>query len=189
MLDDPFEFATIYLASHGYDLNTTDAGQLAEAEDFLVNTLAKSIRNFSSDPSQNLVQSDFALMQMYNGDCRWAILESKEQDKWKFVYPTPTANLWVDNWAITADCQHPDTAHAWINYILDPDVSYKEMKWNGYPCGLTGQEERAQSANLWLIDLVFPPADVVARLTPQKLTSAQNTLVDILNKAKAAAAS
>jgi spermidine/putrescine transport system substrate-binding protein len=188
VLDDPFEFATIFLAAKGYDLNTTDSGQLAEAKDFLVNTLAPNIRKFDSDPSQGLVSSNFTMMQMYNGDCRWALLESKDPGKWKFVYPTPTANLWVDNWAVTSDCAHPDSAMAFINYMLDPDVSYKEMKWNGYPTGLTGQAERAQSAGLNMYDLVFPTQDIIARLTPQKLTEAQTTLVEILNEAKAAAA-
>jgi spermidine/putrescine transport system substrate-binding protein len=189
VLDDPFEFASIYLGSKGYDLNTNDAGQLAEAKDFLVNTLAPNIRAFDSDPSQSLVQSNFALMQMYNGDCRWALLESKSASKWKFVYPTPTANLWVDNWAVTSDCAHPDTAMAFINDMLDPDVSYREMKYNGYPTGVTGQAKRAKKDNLKMYDLVFPSQEIINRLTPQRLTDAQTTLVEILSEAKAAAAS
>jgi hypothetical protein len=72
--------------------------------------------------------------------------------------------------------------------MLDPAVSFKEMRWNGYPCGLTGEAKRAQSAGLPMLDLIFPPQDVVDRLTPQRLTSAQTTLVEILNEAKAAAA-
>ncbi|GAA3680933.1 spermidine/putrescine ABC transporter substrate-binding protein [Nocardioides ginsengisoli] len=186
VLDDPFEVAGIYLASHGHDLNTTDRAVLAEARRFLVKDFAKRIRNFSSDPSQNIVQRDFALMQCYNGDARLGIGES-DYEHWRFVYPTPTANLWMDTWAIAAGCQHPDNAHAWINFMLEPEVGYRDMDYNGYPTGLKGQRELAVRRDVDMVDLVFPPAEVMNRLTAGVLTEAQATLVDILNEVKAVA--
>lgn len=188
VLDDPFEVASIFLASRGYDLNTTDAGQLEEARTYLTSELAPLIRNFSSDPSQNIVQRDFALMQCYNGDARLGIDEG-DYDQWKFVYPAPTANLWMDTWAIAAGCQHPDNAHAWINFMLEPQVAYREVNYNGYPTGVKGQREEAEARKLAMPGLVFPPEDVMARLTTGLVTEAQETLVDILNEVKAVAGS
>jgi len=186
ILDDPFEVAQIYLAANGHDINTTDAAVLAKARAFLVHELAPNIRNFTSDPSQNIVQRDFALMQVYNGDARLGIEESGYRH-WRFVYPTPTANLWVDNWAIATGCQHPDNAHAWINYMLEPAVGYRDLAYNGYPTGLKGQREIAVARKLDMVDLVFPPPEVMNRLTGGLLNSAQPTLVDILNEMKAVA--
>ena len=188
VLDDPFEVASIYLAANGQDLNTTDPAVLAKARRFLVDHFAKNIRNFSSDPSQNIVQRDFALMQVYNGDARLGIEES-DYKHWKFVYPTPTANLWMDTWAMATGCQHPDSAHAWIDFMLEPDVGYRDMDYNGYPTGLKGQRELAIERKVDMVDLIFPPADVMARLTGGVLTKAQSTLVDILNEVKAVAGS
>lgn len=186
VLDDPWEVCAIHLAANGEDLNTTDPDVLAAARTFLVEELAPCIRNFSSDPSQNIVQRDFVLMQAYNGDARLGI-EEGDYEHWKFVYPAPTANLWMDTWAIAAGCQHPDNAHAWIDFMLDPAVAYRDVEYIGYPTGLRGQRELAESKGLSHPDLVFPPDDVMARLTSGLVTESQSTLVDILNEVKAVA--
>ena len=183
VLDDPFEFVSIYLAAYGHDLNTEDPAVLADAESYLVDTLARHIRNFSSQPSQNIIQGDFSLMQAYNGDVRLAIQEA-ETDKWRFVFPTPTANLWMDTWAIATGCEHPDIAHKFIDTMLDPEVGYREMDYIGYPTGLTGQRELAMQRQVDLPDLIFPPDDVLARLTTRTLNSSQEALVRILDRAR-----
>jgi len=188
VLDDPFEVVAIYLAAKGADINTTDGKLLEDARSYLTGAFSKSIRNFSSDPQQNIIQRDFALMQVYNGDARLGIEEGTYKH-WKFVYPTPTANLWMDTWAIAAGCQHPDNAHAWINFMLEPEVGYKDMEYNGYPTGLIGQRELAEKRKLDMFEMVFPPDKVMANLTAGLLTSAQATRVDILNDMKAAAGS
>ena len=41
-------------------------------------------------------------------------------DRYKWVCPTPSANLWQDNWAIVKGAPHPDAAYEFINYVLDP---------------------------------------------------------------------
>ena len=188
VLDDAFEVASIYLAANGHDLNTTDSEVLEQARKFLVDDFAKYIRNFSSDPSQNIVQRDFTLMQCYNGDACLGIDEG-DYDGWKFVFPEPTANLWMDNWAIATGSQHPDNAHAWINFMLEPEVGFKDMVYNGYPTGLKGQRELAEKRDVDMIDLIFPADEVMDRLTAGLLTKAQGTLVKILNEVKAVAGS
>ena len=68
-------------------------------------------------------------------------------------------------------------------------VGYRDMDYNGYPTGLKGQRELATKRKVDMVDLVFPPDDVMARLTGGVLNSAQSTLVDILNEVKAVAGS
>ena len=188
VLDDPFEFAAMYLAANGHDLNTTDKARLDACEKFMVDKLAPHVRSFSSDPTQNIVQADFALLQTYNGDARFAMLEAEDK-RWKFVFPTPTANLWMDTWAIAAGCQRPDSAHAFIDFMLRPSVGAKEMAYIGYPTGLHGQRERATEMKLPMRDLIFPAQTVLDRLTPGVLSSAQPHLVRILGRAQAKAGS
>ncbi|MCB0888165.1 MAG: spermidine/putrescine ABC transporter substrate-binding protein, partial [Nocardioidaceae bacterium] len=106
-----------------------------------------------------------------------------------FVFPEPTANLWMDNWAIATGSQHPDNAHAWINFMLEPEVGFKDMVYNGYPTGLKGQRELAEKRDVDRLDLIFPPDEVMDRLTAGLLTKAQGALVKILNEVKAVAGS
>lgn len=71
--------------------------------------------------------------------------------------------------------------------MLDPAVAYRDVEYIGYPTGLRGQRELAESRDLSHAGLVFPPDDVMARLTPGLVTESQSTLVDILNEVKAVA--
>lgn len=180
LLDDPWEVASIYFGAEGIDPNTTDPAALDAAEAYLTSELAPHVRTFSSAPTQSIVQNELALLQMYNGDARLAITESDDPDRWRFVYPTPTANLWVDTWAIARGAQHVDAAHAFINFMLDPETAIGEVDWNGYPTGIAGQRALAEEWELDMLDLIFPPDDVVSRLTPAELTDAQDRLTAIL---------
>ncbi|WP_164545003.1 polyamine ABC transporter substrate-binding protein [Antribacter gilvus] len=186
VLDDAIEVASIWLLANGHDLNTTDEAVLAQCAEALVAGLSPHVRAFASTPQQNIVNNDFALIQAYNGDARWGMLDG-DTDAWRWVYPAEGANRWMDTWAITAGCQSPDAAHVFIDSMLDPEVSYWEMDWNGYPTGVAGLAERAAEEGLELPGMVFPPDDVLGRLTAGQVTEAQTTLVEILGRVQAAA--
>ena len=40
-----------------------------------------------------------------------------------YSLPTEGAQLWFDMMAIPSDAPNPDAAHAWINFIMDPQVT------------------------------------------------------------------
>ena len=187
VLEDSWELASIYFGANGIDPNTTKKVDLDACEKYLVESLAPGIRAFSSNPAQNIVQADFTLMQSYNGDARQGMINSDDPERWKFVFPTPTANIWMDTWAIARGTQHPDSAHAFINYMLQPGVGAKEMDYNGYPTGLVGQEAKAHTMKVDLPELIFPSPEVLDRLTAADINSAQGRLVDILNRVQAKA--
>jgi spermidine/putrescine transport system substrate-binding protein len=191
ILDDPWEVASMYFGMKGIDPNTEKKADLDEAEDYLVNTLAPHIKAFNSTAAQSgIPEETFALIQAYNGDVRQAFLATDKVPKnWKFVYPTPTANLWMDTWAIARGAQHEDSAYAFIDYMLGEEVSYKEVDYNGYSTGVKGVDQLAAKAKFDLPELVFPPADVVARLTPAVLNGAAEREVSILNAMEAKAGS
>lgn len=187
LLDDPWEVTSIYFGAHDIDPNTTDPKALDDAEAYLTEKLAPHVRNFNSAPTQSVIQNELALLQMYNGDARLAFTESDDASNWRFVYPTPTANLWVDTWAIARGAQHVDAAHAFIDFMLDPEVAIGEVDWNGYPTGVAGQKALAKEWELDMLDLIFPSAEIVDRLTPAELTDAQDRLTEILEQVQAKA--
>nr|WP_244953974.1 spermidine/putrescine ABC transporter substrate-binding protein [Spelaeicoccus albus] len=182
---DPWEVCCCYLAAHGKSPNTTDTAVLDACEKFLVNKIAPHIKAYLSTATSAVSQGGFTLLHAYNGDARQAIMASKHPDKWKFVYPTPTANLWMDTWAIARGTQHPDAAYEFINYMLEPDVSFNEMQYIGYATGVGGVEARARREKVKYTELIFPADDVMKRLTPSKINSATERLNEILNKTKA----
>lgn len=191
LLEDPWEVASIYFAANGIDPNTEDQADLDACEEYLVNTLAPSVKAFNSTAVQTgIPEETFSLIQAYNGDVRLAMLAMSEVPKnWKFVYPTPTANLWMDNWAIARGSQHLDAAYALINYMLDPEVSYRELDYIGYGTGLKGIDAIAKKSGYVLPELVFPAPEVIERLTPSVFNAAGERQVEILNRMMAKAGS
>ncbi|MCV7159716.1 extracellular solute-binding protein [Mycolicibacterium brisbanense] len=187
VLEDPWEVCAIFFAANGIDLNTTDERHLDACEQFMVGKIAPTISAFVSQVSSQLAQRQFALMQAFNGDVRLALLEDDDPDRWRFVFPTPTANLWMDTWAIAKGAQHPDAAYAFINYMLEPKVGMKEMEHIGYPTGLIGQRELAAQNEVPMLDLIYPTQATLDRLTPSEVTDATGRLVKIFNRMQAGA--
>lgn len=188
VLDDPAEITGMYYWANGIDWNTTDTADIDAAEDFIVNTLAPHISAFDSYPGSGAIpQSTNVLIEAWNGDARQGILNSPDPDKWQWVLGSPTTELWMDNWAISASAPHPEAAHAFINYVLTPENSLRELDYIGYHTGGADIQETAESDGLEMLDLVFFTPEQVATMKDGEVNSAQERTVDIWNKAKAAA--
>jgi spermidine/putrescine transport system substrate-binding protein len=188
LLDDPGEITGMYYWANGIDWNTTEKAHIDAAEDFIVNKLAKHVAAFDSYPGTgSMPAGKNTLIQIWNGDCRQGILESKNPDKWQWVLGAPTTELWMDNWAVSASAKHPEAAHKFINFVLEPDNALKELDYTGYPTGAKDIEEKAKAAEFELLDMVFFTPEQVATMKDAELNSAQARTVEIWNKAKAAA--
>ncbi|GAA1767465.1 polyamine ABC transporter substrate-binding protein [Agromyces humatus] len=188
VLDDPGDLTGMYFWANGIDWNTTDAGELAAAEDFLVNTLAPNISAFDSYPGGAAIpQGTHVLMQSWNGDARIGILESPDPDRWQWVFPGPETEIWMDNWAIATGAPNPEAAHAFINYVLTPENQLMQLDYIGYHTGATGIEAAAAEAELPMLDLVFFTPEQIATMREGEVNDAQQARVDIWNTTKAAA--
>ncbi|RAE32090.1 spermidine/putrescine ABC transporter substrate-binding protein, partial [Burkholderia multivorans] len=113
-----------------------------------------------------MIQGSFTLLQAFNGDARQGLSEVTNPEDWKFVFPTPTANLWMDNWAIATGAPHPDSAHAFINQMISPETAVAQLDYIGYPIGTKGLAEQAKAADLSEQALIFPTQEVLDRLEP-----------------------
>jgi spermidine/putrescine transport system substrate-binding protein len=49
--------------------------------------------------------------------------------------------LWMDNYCIAAGAPNPDAAHSWINWILIPEVSIKDLDYHGYNSGMKNMSQ------------------------------------------------
>jgi spermidine/putrescine transport system substrate-binding protein len=189
LLEDSWEVCSMYFAANGIDPNTTDPADLAACEEYLVGTLAPHIKAFNSTAvSSGIPEETFALMQAFNGDARQGLLVTDTPEAWEFVYPTPTANLWMDTWAIAKGAQNMDAAYAFINFMLEPDVSYREVDYIGYSTGVMGIAEMAAENEFELPELVFPSNEIISRLTPAEINESTEKLVTIVNRMMAKAA-
>lgn len=188
VLEDPWEVVSIGMGALQIEPNTTAAGDLAKARDLLVNQLAPTIQGYNSSITSVVSGGAYSLLQAWNGDARLTLMNESDPDRWGFVFPLPTANLFVDNFALVTGSQHPGAAHAFINYMLEPEVSYKELQYIGYQTGVSGLAERGKAADLGFPDLLFPPDTVINRLVSGNVDSATQERTEILNQMQARSA-
>jgi spermidine/putrescine transport system substrate-binding protein len=186
VLDTPGNLTGIYFWANDIPWTTTEEADLSACEDFIVNELAPHIKAYDSYPGIALTEGKYALSHAWNGDARQGLLSTDEPDRYVWGLGAPVTELWMDNWCIVKGAEHPNAAHAWINYICDPKVSLKDLAYHGYNTGIVGVQEEAEAAGLEFLDLVFFSDEEVATMDPGAVNEAQGRIVEIWNKAKAA---
>jgi spermidine/putrescine transport system substrate-binding protein len=190
VLDAPNDLAGIYFWANGIDWNTTDPADLSACEEFMVNEFAQHIKAFDSYPGINLAQGNYALSMAWNGDARQGLVSVQEaggnpDDYGWAAVGAPETELWMDNWCILKDAANIDAAYNFINYILDPAVSAREIAFHGYNTGVKGSQELLP-ADTPFLDMVYFTEEELSRMRAGSLDN-QDAVVEIYNKVKAAA--
>lgn len=137
-LEDPRNMLGIALVLLGKDPNTTNVDEINAARDYLVDH-GSNVRTIAQDDGQEKLLSGEADMVIeYSGDIFQIIANCEAnadqncKDKFAFVIPKEGAIRWVDNLAIPKDAPHAALAHAFIDYILDPQVGADISNYTAY---------------------------------------------------------
>ena len=192
VLDVGADYCGIYFWANGIDWNTTDSKAYDDCEKFMVE-FAKNLMVFESYPSNIAPEGALIAGQVWNGDARttYGKVESAGGDPsvWKWAIGAPETELWMDTYTIPVGAPNPEAAHAWINWIMTPEVALKDMAFHGYNPGLrdVGGLIKKLMPDLERGEMIFFADDAIATMKTQVVNEMQNRQVDILNKAKAAA--
>ncbi len=125
MLNDMRETIGAALKFLGYSLNTTDEKQLAEAGKVLTRW-KKNLAKFDVDEAKiGLASGEFLVIHAYNGDIALAMEENPDID---FFIPKEGSSLASDDFVIAADSPNIDLAHAFINFLLNPEIARQNME-------------------------------------------------------------
>jgi putrescine transport system substrate-binding protein len=177
LLDDPGEITAVVLNYLGKEPNSQSAEDLAAAEKTLM-----AIRPFvryihSSQYIGDLANGEVCVSVGYSGDIlqsRTRAEEAKKGTVIKYSVPKEGTIIWFDMLAIPADAPHPNNAHMFINYIMQPQVTAAISNSMSYANG--------NAASLEFLDDavkndpgVYPSASVKAKLFPDLAKSADYT--------------
>jgi spermidine/putrescine transport system substrate-binding protein len=119
-LDDGREFLSWVLNTQGKDVNKITPEVLAAARPTMKQWMGLVKVYDSASPKKDLLSGDCDLGVVWSGE---GALLWNENKKFKWVLPAEGVDQFVDSLVIPAGARHPDAAHAFINYILKPDVS------------------------------------------------------------------
>jgi spermidine/putrescine transport system permease protein len=159
MLDDARESFGAALKWKGYSLNTTDPEPLALARRLLLEQ-KPLVRTYNTSNYEDILLSgDVWLAQGWSGQFAKAMDQDPDID---YVIPREGSSLFLDNLVIPRDAPHPELAHAFLDYVMEPAVAaeicatmrYSTPNRDALP--LLPEHVRRNPAT-------FPPDDALAR--------------------------
>ena len=128
----------IALMVMGESLNTEDVAKIAAAGEKLYE-LAPNVRLVKDDNLQDdLISGEISAAMMYTSQ---VTLAKKANPNLKVVFPEEGIGFGIMGQFIPAKAPNPDAAHAFINFILDPEISARCFEEFGYYCTNKAAEE------------------------------------------------
>ncbi len=141
LLNDPRETMGAALKYLGYSLNSTSEEELQEAADVITAVKDYIIAFDSDDYETNLVNGEAAVTHGYSGNYFAAFDDVDGWDDYAYVIPEEGATVWIDNMAVPVSAEHPCTAHAFMNFLLDAENGAALTNWNYYASPNEASEE------------------------------------------------
>ncbi len=122
-MSDVIPSALLYLGKDPYSKDSADY----QAAGRMLAKIGSYVTRFNSSGYINdLANGSVCISLGWSGDINLArqhAIEARNGNNIQALIPKQGALLFFDSMAIPADAPHPENAHAWINYILRPEVS------------------------------------------------------------------
>lgn len=156
--------ALIYL---GYSLNTKNQEELDKAVE-LIRAASVNVATFTSSGYWDLLTAgDTDVAMGWNGDFLVAYdeydltePEVSAYDIWGYAIPIEGAAAWVDTMAIPHNAEHPCTAHAYLDMVLDAEMGAELTHYNYYASPNLAAEEFIDPD--YLADpFIYPPKEML----------------------------
>lgn len=129
MLNDVREALGAALKFRGFSLNTTSKTEIDAAVEQLLEW-KKNLAKFESEQYKNgIASAEYLVVQGYSGDVMQIM---KEDPDVGFLLPQEGSIFSCDYAAIPQDAPASDLAHAFINFLLKPDMAAANMEFTYY---------------------------------------------------------
>ena len=177
VLDAPDEVVGVALAYLGKDPNSENLDDLKAATELLMKIRPYVRMIHSSQYIDSLANGDICVTLGWSGD----ILQSKTRAEEAgqgveiaMTVPKEGTIIWFDMYAIPADAPHPDNAHAFINYMMKPEVAAANSNFVHYA---TANRDAVPLLDPSVRDDpgVYPPQEVMDKLFPNLARSPEYT--------------
>lgn len=166
MLDAPKEVLAAALNYLGLDPNSHNIDEIQKAGDVIA-SVRPFVRKFHSSEYINaLANGDICMALGWSGDVFQARNRASEANagvEIGYVIPDQGAQMWFDMMAIPADAPHVEEAHAFLNYMMKPEVIAKASNYVFYANGNKASQQFIDKA---VIDdkAIYPTDDVMKKL-------------------------
>jgi putrescine transport system substrate-binding protein len=174
--DSPRDMIPMLLKYLGVDPDTTDVSQYQKAAD-LIKPMRPSVRAFDNENYLNgLPNAEVCAAMTWSGD--YAVAKSRAESagvKLNLAYAVPKtgAPLWFDVMCVPVDAPNKANAHAFLNYLMKPEVIAKCTDFIGYANANKAANAFVDPA-VMADPAIYPDATVRSRLwAPKALNEEQ----------------
>jgi putrescine transport system substrate-binding protein len=168
VLDSATEMFSMVLAYVGKDPNSQNPDDLNAAGDALMQ-FRPFVRYIDTQKMiTDLANGDICVAVGYNGDmlqARDRATEGKTGQEIAYSIPKEGTIIWFDSYLIPVDAPHAKNAHAFINYMLRPEVIAAVSNTVNYANGNAAATAKVDPS-VMNDPGVYPTAEVKAKLTP-----------------------
>ncbi|MGH8352885.1 MAG: polyamine ABC transporter substrate-binding protein [Pseudomonas sp.] len=165
-LDSADEMVPLMLNYLGLSPNSQNPEDYQKAEAKLLAVRPYVTYFHSSKYISDLANGNICVAVGFSGDIFQAASRAEEAGKGvkiDYVIPKEGGNLWFDMMAIPADAANPEQAHAFIHYVLRPEVITKISDYVGYANPNT-QSLALMDESVRTNPAVYPSKEVLAKL-------------------------
>jgi putrescine transport system substrate-binding protein len=175
VLNSPAEMMRAVFSYLGKDPNSQKPDDLAQGEAVLLK-IRPYIRSInSSEYIEALANGDLCVAVGYNGDVMQARDRAQDANKGievKYSIPQEGTILWFDMLAIPKDAPHPESAYAFINFVMMPEVIGEITNFKGYANANAVAQPLASVKN---DPGIYPTPELMPKLTVQLADSDDQT--------------
>jgi len=175
VLNSPAEVMRAVFSYLGKDPNSQKPEDLAEGEAVLLK-IRPYIRSInSSEYIEALANGDLCVAVAYNGDVMQARDRAQDANKGiqiKYSIPKEGTILWFDMLAIPKNAPHPESAYAFINFVMTPEVIGEITNFKGYA---NANAVAQPLASVKSDPGIYPTPELLAKLTVQLSDSDDQT--------------
>lgn len=129
MLDDGREVLGAALRRRGRSVNSVIPAEIDAARDDALAWKPRLRAYVSATVKGQLISGDVAVAQLWSGDARQA---AQEEPRIAFMIPREGSQLFLDYLAVPRGAPHPRAAHAFLNYLLRPEIAAEIAEQTGY---------------------------------------------------------
>ena len=175
VLDGIPECVGSMLCMLGYSYNSEDEGEIEEAKQELIDLKPHLLAITSTEYKQMLIDGKAVMALGWNGDGA-AVAAKKPAD---YVIAEEGGEFWVDAYVIPTGAKNPTAAHAWIDYVYDPEHNALETEYTFYGSPVKRDIlEPAMDPKVFGNEDVFPPEPTLEKLEPNSVTPEGTKLRD-----------
>ena len=113
----------------GYDINTEDEDELADALALLIEQKPIVYAYYVDETADEMAAGNAAMALVYSGEAAYAM---ELNDDLSYAVPEEGSNLWIDSWFIPKTCKNTENAEKFLDFLCREDIARKNFDYVYY---------------------------------------------------------